>query len=185
MADTIEYNYKAVSHKEMAGFCKTMAAEIKRRFGKPACIAFIIRGGIVPGRLLSDWLGCKELIGIRARKFQDIGKFGKVTIDQSSVEQIKALNLPDDATILLVDDISGTGETLKCVKDSIALAFPKARIVTAAALSMPGTKCAPDVFADTVSDDSWVVFEYEVAETMRSFEVQNNKKGLDWLKKAF
>ena len=69
----------------------------------------ISRGGLFPTRLLSDILGVNQIEIIHAQSYQTFQKIQKIKIKPISIE-IKNKN------ILLVDDVSDTGETLHNVK---------------------------------------------------------------------
>ena len=176
--------YIAMKHKDIAEACGKMAEEQMQRFGKPECIIYMERGGMVPARLMSDNLDCSNVIGIRTKKYVDVGKVDKLIIDRFSRKEIENLGIRD-GHVLIVDDISDSGETFIEVKKLVAEILPQVRIVTAAPVYKEGTKHIPDISPIKVGHENWVVFEYEYNETKRSFEQQKNEAALAWLKNAF
>ena len=176
--------YTAMKHKDIAEACRKMAEEQMLRFGKPECIIYMERGGMVPARLMSDNLDCSNVIGIRTRKYLDVGKADSLVIDRFSKKEIENLGIRD-GHVLLVDDISDSGETFIEVKKLVAGILPQVKIVTAAPVYKEGTKHVPDISPIKVGRNNWVVFEYECNETRRSFERQKNEEALAWLKNAF
>lgn len=176
--------YRAMSHGDVADACRKIAAEVMERFGKPECITYMERGGMVPARLMSDNLDCSNVIGIRTKKYLDVGKADSLVIDRFSRKEIENLDIKE-GMVLLVDDISDSGETFIEVKKLVAEILPNVKIVTAAPVYKEGTKHVPDISPIKVAHDNWIVFEYEYNETRRSFEQQKNAEALTWLGSAF
>lgn len=165
--------------------CAKIAEEVRDRYGKPAMIIYIERGGMLPGRILSDELDCNEVIGVRTKKYSDIGKGGRLQIEPRSVEMLKKIKVKKGTFVLLVDDISDSGDTFVKVKEVLEGVMPGSEVVTAALLFKPKTKHIPDIKVHKADNGSWVVFEYEYNETARSFKAQKNKAALEWLEKEF
>ncbi len=176
--------YTAMKNEDIAEACSKMAREAKERFGTPECIIYMERGGMVPARLMSDHLDCSNVVGIRTKKYLDVGKADKLVIDRFSRKEIENLDIKS-GHVLIVDDISDSGETFVEVKKLISEILPNVKIVTAAPVYKEGTKHIPDISPIKVGHENWVVFEYEYNETKRSFEQQKNLEALAWLKGAF
>jgi len=67
--------------------------------------------------------------------------------------EAKTLSLENRKKVLVIDDISDTGETFKKVED---LSF-----ITAALAIRHSTSFLPHLFAQEIEDDHWLVFPWE------------------------
>lgn len=174
----------AVSYSELKRNCRKIGMEFASRFGKPYCIVFLLRGGMIPARLLADTLDCKEVIGVRAARLRGFEKLEEPILDYSDIERIKGLGIPGGSTVLIVDDICGSGDTLLKLKNELLRTFRDVRFITAAAIVMQNADNKPDLFG-AMADSDWVVFEHELNETKKNMEADGNFAGLQWLAGAF
>lgn len=170
--------YVLLSFQAMKKHSKTLAMEIMSKVGKPDAIVYIERGGMVIGRLMSDYLGVKELYGIRASYYTDEGiPSTHVTVGDISIN-IKVRNY-----ILLVDDIADTGKTIEAVLEKLKKITDNVKVCTIA--YKPHSAVKPDFYSYMVDNDTWVVFEYEEQETRKAFEKRNNEIGLKFMEETF
>jgi hypoxanthine phosphoribosyltransferase len=121
-------------------------------------IISINRGGAVLARILSDYLGA------------EIAAFGMVSYtginDQKEIRINQDLNADlADKNVLLVDEICDTGKTFIKAVEIAELLKPRT-IKTATLITKPHSVFKPD-FSIALSD-KWVVFPYEVRETIKS-----------------
>jgi len=123
----------------------------------------ILRGGVIPAVLVADRLGVKD-IGVMDIKFYEApGVTGK----EPYLRQ--PLTLPiRDKNVLIVDDISDTGLTLKVALDVVRHYAPRS-VRTATLYVKPWTKLTPDYYAFVTED--WVVFPWDFWEHGRLVEV--------------
>jgi len=142
-----------VSWDEIISLTKKLAEKIKESEFKPDILVGMIRGGLVPVRILSTELKCNDVYCLRA-KYAHKGK--------SKTREVRIiLGLNVDLTgkkILLVDEIADSGETLKLIKDYLAFFNPK-EIKTAVIHFKHSSIIVPDYFVETV--DKWVQYPWE------------------------
>lgn len=126
---------------------------------KPDMIVGILRGGVVPARLLADELGVDDIGVIEIKLYTSIG----ARKPQPYLRQ--PLILPaTNRRVLVVDDVSDTGLTLQHALEAIKLYNPS-EVRTATLYVKPWTKLMPDYYARIV--DEWVVFPWEYREVER------------------
>ncbi len=164
--------YLRLRWRDIEEYCKKLAKEIKKRNVKFDIIIGIARGGLVPARLLSDYLNNDELHVMRVKFYTDVGKTAeKPLILHATQFDIKGKR------VLLVDDIADTGKSL-----SVAIDHLKKRgassIFVVTLVKKPSSIVEPDMYIEET--DRWVIFPWEVAETIRSIK----SKGKEELKKA-
>ncbi len=98
---------------------------------KPDIIVGIVRGGLVPARLLSSALGVKEMYCITVKKEE-----GERRVSSEITEDISGKR------VLLVEDMLETGKSLDVAR--IYLESKGAIVHTAALYTMPATTAACD-----------------------------------------
>ena len=106
---------------------------------KPDIIIGIVRGGLIPSRLLSSYLGVKEMYALTVKK---VGDERKVTSEVSE-------NL-NGKRILLVEDMLETGKSLIVAKQY--LESKGATVETACLYTMPISEVKPDYSLREVSE---------------------------------
>ncbi|MFD7902960.1 phosphoribosyltransferase [Kitasatospora sp. NPDC059747] len=122
------------------------------------CVIGIASGGIEPARLMADYLKV-PFHAVTARHNMSDALFQQATGD---VRVLLSDTLPArfSGTVLLVDDIAGTGATFAAVTNALASRLDAAAaIMTAALFRNRGCPQNPDRWAWTVND--WVVFPWE------------------------
>ncbi len=138
--------------------------------GMPKSMIYIERGGMALASALYPRLGNVKAYGISASYYNDIGASTKEVF----VRGVDALKIPSgNGYVLVVDELVDTGKTLASIMERLHAAFPKERFVTCTMLAKPRSKIKPDIYAEEVSDDTWVVFDYEKNEALSEFEKAN------------
>jgi uncharacterized protein len=127
-------------------------------------IVAISRGGLTLGHLFSDFLRI-PIYTLAIQSYTDIKAQGEIHITGKLQTTIT------NKSILLVDDISDSGITLKRATNYLNELHPQ-KITTATLFTKPKTTFIPDYYAKTT--DKWVIFPCEVTETILS--VTNMKK---------
>ncbi|HEY4525214.1 MAG TPA: phosphoribosyltransferase family protein [Candidatus Paceibacterota bacterium] len=105
----------------------------------PDVIIGIVRGGLIPARLLSSELRVKDMYAITVKK---VGDERRVMND--ILEELSAKN------VLLVEDMLETGKSLLVAKEY--LEEKGARIKTACLYTMPISELRPDFWLKEVSE---------------------------------
>lgn len=173
-------NFEALKFVELKRYARDLAKEIVNRFGRPESIVYIERGGMVIGRLLSDYLSVRQLFPLRASYYTDDG----IPMTHVRVGQFEFSLSDHEGYILLVDDIADTGKTLKAAMEELK-AKTSRKILTATVVYKPQSVLKPDAYVYTVENDTWIVFDYEEIETVSRFMRKDNKDGLKFMKDNF
>lgn len=109
---------------------KLLAGKVRE---KPDAIVAVVRGGLIPARLLARDLHVKDVYAITVRR---VGSERKLTVDV--VEDISGKH------IILVEDMIETGRGLILAKEH--LQSKGAIVKTACLYSMPTSEIVPDFF---------------------------------------
>ena len=175
---SMKTKYKRMDFGAMRMHAKSIASAIKSKHGAPSAIVYVQRGGMVFGRLLSDYLGVSKVFGIKASYYNEYSLPSK-GVYVGSLNGVQENN----GYILLVDDIIDTGKTMAAVSSKI---LPISRkLVTVALLCKEGSSFKPDFCGTYTSKDSWIIFDYEKEEAYRSFQHDNNHAGMKFIKENF
>ncbi|MFF2955871.1 phosphoribosyltransferase [Kitasatospora sp. NPDC057965] len=123
-----------------------------------SCVIGIASGGIEPARLMANYLKV-PFHSVRAKHNKGDALWQQAT---GNVEVLVDGTLPDRfaGTVLLVDDIAGTGATFSAVTAALSRRLDGGSAIMSAALFRNrGCPQPPDRWAWTVDD--WVVFPWE------------------------
>jgi len=164
--------YLKLSWEEIEKLCKKLAHKIKEKGFDRRIFIGLSRGGLVPLRLLSDYLGIDEIHVVRVKFYEKVGKTkAKPKIMHGVQFDIAGKD------VLIVDDIADTGESITAAVNHLKERGAKS-IAVATLLKKPHSKIAPDLFVKETS--AWVIFPWEIHESWRDII----KKGKEELKKS-
>ena len=127
-----------------------VAEKVRDAAAVPDSIVGLSRGGWVPGRLLCDRLGVHRLLSLRARHW------GVTATPDGKAELADGLS-GDVAgeKVLIVDDITDTGESLTLAVDHVRARRPS-RLESAALLHINHSKFVPTYFGEEIDRSEWV-----------------------------
>jgi hypoxanthine phosphoribosyltransferase len=165
------HRYLAPSWDAIYEMLVDIALSIKYSGFKPHYIVGVSRGGWTPGRVLSDLLENSRTANIKIEFYVGIGKtVRKPVVTQPLTENIANKN------VLVVDDVSDTGESLKVAVDHM-VEKGAAIVKTATVYYKPHSIFKPDFFADLTSD--WIIFPWERLEATRLLMQDAQSQGAD------
>jgi hypoxanthine phosphoribosyltransferase len=130
----------------------------------PDIVIGMLRGGMVPARLICDHLVVKNLFTVKTEHWGlTATKDGKAKLAQSLTVDVAGKK------VLVVDDITDTGQSLTLARDHVRALAPSA-LKTATLLHIEHSLIAPDYFARAVSKEQWTwfVFPWNVREDLRN-----------------
>lgn len=148
----------ALNWKDVQFLTLSLARKIIESSFLPDIIVGVARGGWVTARLLSDLLNVKDLASMKIEFYKSIGKRdGKPVITQPISES------PYGKSVLIVDDVADTGESLLLAKSHVD--SMGAKEVKLATLHMkPWSKVAPDFYVELT--DAWIIYPWEFRESL-------------------
>jgi hypoxanthine phosphoribosyltransferase len=138
---------------------KKVAEKMREDDYRPDFMVGLARGGWVLSRVLCDYLGIKDLVSLKVEHWG-------VTATPDGKAQIK-YPIDIDLTgrnVVVVDDITDTGESMKVAIDHIKKLNPRT-LRTAALRNIEGSSFTPDYFGDEIKW-RWVVFPWNFVEDM-------------------
>lgn len=148
--------YLPVSWQTYQTYCQHLAATLLTHDPSIEEIVAISRGGLTLGHLLSDFLRI-PIWTITIQSYTDIKEQGEINITGKLQTSIEGKH------VLLVDDVSDSGKTLKRAVNYLKDAGAK-NITTMTLFYKPHSVFRPDYFAKQTS--KWIIFPHENTETI-------------------
>jgi hypoxanthine phosphoribosyltransferase len=133
------------------------------------CIVAVLRGGMVPARLLVDRLPYRpDLLTVEIKAYAAAGvATGEPTLVRPIRERL------DGRTVLAVDDIADSGRTLDLLRAHLA-SLGASRMIAATLYRKSGSSATPDYFAAVAAPDEWIVFPWESCEFEKDVPVRSS-----------
>jgi hypoxanthine phosphoribosyltransferase len=141
---------------------KTLSRSIKNSGYHPDIVVAICRGGLVPARLVCDFLHIKDLTTIKVEHWGMVA-----TPTEKAVIKFPLYVDIKDKSVLLVDDITDTGETLRISLEHLKKFEPR-EIRTAVLIHKIISDFMPDYYVRKITHWRWVIFPWHVWEDLTS-----------------
>lgn len=156
--------------------CLFLGKKIQESKVKIDRLIAISRGGLIPARILSDFLKL-PISNIVISSYTNLKQLKEPEIIEVSEIDLK------DKSILIVDEVSDTGKTfiraLKYFQEK-----PVKNLLTCAPYIKPKTQFIPNFYQKII--DAWIVFPYDLRETYEAFlkEEKDKEKAIEKMKKV-
>ena len=162
-------SFVAPSWDQVYDMLMELAKRVKDSGFRPDLIVGVCRGGWAPARVMSDLLENANTASIRIEFYLAPGVTArKPVISQAIMVPVKGAN------VLVVDDVSDTGESLKVAVEHLDVCGARA-IKTATLYYKPQSIFKPDFFM--VQTEQWIIFPWERLENTRRLLNEAEKKG--------
>ena len=162
-----------ISWGEVYRLCRRLAARILDADFRPEIIVAIARGGVVPARILCDFFSVYELLTLR------VEHYAKGAQPQPLARIVTPLSADVAARrILLVDDVSDTGDTLRLAFDHLLEVKP-AQLKSAVLHHKQTATYAPDFFGIELRGWRWLIYPWAVLEDLSGFIAQMEERPRD------
>ena len=158
----MEVKCHQLSWDQIYDLCLELSNSIKRSGFKPDALVAIGRGGWVPGRLISDFLGIRELYSVKAEYWEVAETKDEAIITQPINVDVKGKKL------LVIDDVADTGKTLNVVVAHLRKAGAD-EVRTAVLQYKKTSEFSPDYAAQILKTWVWVVYPWGLMETTLGF----------------
>ena len=145
-----------------------IADRIKESDFKADVIVGISRGGLLPARILSDLLDNPHLANIKVEFYVDIDQTKEVPV----ITQPVSVSVKDKR-VLIVDDITDSGQSFRLVWETLAQETAEVKTVTL--YHKPWSCFTPDIYARET--EAWVIFPWEFRETTKKLGKQLLEEG--------
>ena len=147
-------NKKYYTYNEIHGFCENLARRLKgKQFDS---VVGVSRGGLIPATIIAEHLNIRHLrtMGVHSYKLNGLGKRSKSVLYQSCSPYLSG-------RVLVIDDISDTGNTFKFLKDHFSRNNSIDEIVTCSLFVRRSSSFIPDYYHTDIIGKDWIVFPWE------------------------
>jgi xanthine phosphoribosyltransferase len=138
------------TYEEFINDMEFLEKEIKNF--SPDTLLAIARGGMTLAHFLAERLNIRDVYALNAISYENEKKLGKP----------KIFNIPDLSTrkkVLIIDDISDSGETLYDTLEVLKNKYPNTEFKTLTLFYKEKTKLIPDITLKKT--DKWIVFFWD------------------------
>ena len=142
---------------------KKLSKNIKDSGYEPDIIIAIGRGGYVPARILCDYLLIRDLTSIKVEHWGIAA-----TETERAVIKFPLCTYIKGKKVLLVDDITDTGDTLMISLEYLKTFEPE-DIKTAVLIHKTCSAIIPDYFVSRVTKWRWIIFPWHIYEDLTGF----------------
>ena len=180
------FQCKIVTWQEIVELSEILTEKIYESGYNVDTVIGLTRGGWIPARLVCDHLGIKNLFAIKTEHWGVTAtRDGTARLAQPLSVDVRGQN------VLVVDDITDTGLSLKLALENVWQYQPK-NVKSALLMHITHSQIVPDFYAKEVSANNWTwfIFPWNYNEDLRtlitkSFEELSGGITLTQLKKMF
>ena len=147
----MEFRAKIVKWTEIEKWCEEINMKMSVLF-QPDVIIGMSRGGLVPARIVADMNLIKDLFAVKTEHWGLTA-----TVDGEAVMKYGLNVSVEGRNVLVVDDITDTGQSMKLAYD-YAMTLKAKSVKTATMLHIAHSKFIPDFYGEEVSEDKWTWF---------------------------
>ena len=159
-----KFRCQLVSWRDIERWSKDIVRKVIESGYNPDIVIGLARGGLVPARLISDYLNIKDLYAVKTEHWGITATpDGKAKLAQGLQVDIR------NKRVLVVDDITDTGQSLKLAVEHISDQKPK-EIRSATLLHITHSKYVPHYYSQEVPAENWTwfIFPWNVYEDLRN-----------------
>lgn len=143
---------------------RKIARKIKKSGFIPDLVIGVARGGLVPARIVCDFLHQKDLTSVKAEHWGIAATLGNARIKYPLPEEIDI----SGKRILVVDDVADTGETYQVIVKHIIERSP-AEVRTAVLHYKTCSTFIPDYWGEKHDAWKWIIYPWALYEDMTGF----------------
>jgi len=160
------FRCELISFREACRLSRLLARKIKDSGFQPDLIVAIGRGGYVPARMVADFLLFNDLCSMKIEHYTRAADMQKearikfpISVDISGKK------------VLIVDDVTDTGETL-CLAVDYAESLNPAEVRTAVLQHKTCSAFTPDFYAQKIVKWRWIIYPWARYEDLAGFTVK-------------
>lgn len=128
----------------------------------------IARGGVLPARLLCDFLNIHRLTSVQVKHYQE----GAKQMEEAEIVDPLRVDIKGKS-VLLVDDVNDSGETLKTALEHVESLEPKI-VKTAVLHEKSHTIYETDFTSDKLEKWKWLIYQWAATEDVLEFLNKDN-----------
>lgn len=151
-----------VSWDAVHDLARKLARQIAESGYRPDIIVAIGRGGWVPGRILSDFIGQMDLTSFKIEHYRSARRIKVAQVRYPLAADVRGRR------VLLVDDVADSGETFAVALAHLKRRGAPAELRTAVLHYKTVSAFVPDYYAQKVIKWRWIIYPWAIAEDVGS-----------------
>lgn len=155
--------WELVSWELFYDMARQLAFKIQEDNYQPDIIIAIARGGYTPARILSDYLGVMDMTSFKVKHYRAAQKQVEARIEHPLATDVSGRK------ILLVDDVSDSGDTFDVAIKHIHDCAQATEIKTAVLHHKIISKYTPDYYTREVKEWHWITYPWAAMEDITEF----------------
>lgn len=154
----MDRQYVHLSWQNIEDFCYDIISKMDKDNYRPQSIIGLLRGGVVPARIFSDFFDILlDFYALDVKLYNGIG----IRSEEATIRPF--FGDVDGKNVLIVDDIWDSGKTMEAV-----LNYLRGEEIKTATLCWKETANGrPDYYSRIVKENEWIVYPWEVCEFKR------------------
>lgn len=151
---------EVITWNRFYALARRLAQRVHESGYRPDTIVAIGRGGYLPARILSDFLGIMDLTSFKIEHY---------TATRKSRRAVVRYPLSADLTgrrVLLVDDVSDSGDTFTTALEHVRGCGTSTEVRTAVLHHKTVSRYAPDYYVHRVVKWRWIIYPWAIAEDL-------------------
>lgn len=152
-----------LSWEQCHQLARRIALQIRQDGYVPDLIVAIARGGLMPGRMLSDYLNIFDLASIKIEHYHAARKARIARVRYPLTAEIAGRR------VLLVDDVSDSGDTFQTALQHIREKGKPAVLKSAVLHHKKVASYRPDYYAAEIVEWRWLIYPWAVVEDLSGF----------------
>lgn len=150
--------FQLIGWSSVHGLARKLARGIAESGYRPDIIVAIGRGGWVPGRLLSDFLGQMDLTSFKIEHYRAACQPKRAQVRYPLAADVRGRR------VLLVDDVADSGETFAVALAHLNRRGAPAELRSAVLHYKTVSPYQPDYYARKVVNWRWIIYPWAIAE---------------------
>jgi len=146
----VVHDAKYYPYEEFLRDLKALTQKIDKPFDTILAVA---RGGLMTAHMLGEYYGIRNVYALNSIGYDDTSKLDEVRV-------FNIPNLHEAKSVLIVDDIVDSGDTMIEVLEVLYARFPQVAFLTASIFYKPSAKIKPDWYAKEAQE--WIDFFWSV-----------------------
>lgn len=155
-----DMDYEYVSWNQFYRLCGILYGKITESGFVPDQIIAIARGGYPPGRVMADYFGLMDLVSLKIEHYRGPDKLPLTKVPYPLAAKV------DDRRVLLVDDVSDSGDTFTVALQHLKEHGEPAEVRTAVLHHKQTSRYLPDYCAQRVIRWRWITYPWAVVEDL-------------------
>ncbi|MGD8914062.1 MAG: phosphoribosyltransferase [Candidatus Thiodiazotropha sp.] len=156
----VNHKYEYISWSEFYRLCGRLYEQISISGFRPDTIIAIARGGYSPARIMADYFSVMNLLSLKIEHYHGPDKMPRAVVCYPLTADLGGKQ------VLLMDDVSDSGDTFSVALDHLKGCGAPARLCTAVLHHKATSSFKPDYYAKRLVKWRWITYPWALVEDL-------------------